>query len=236
MSRVRRRAQKDSGWLLAQRATDQCNGPVIRCAHKLVELDTAQDRWHRCGRAMVRRYVDEPASPARVAPVGRCAVRTSRTRLDHPEPPGRRAVDFRALRSDLGACPLCSSRSSPATRGTRTDSAEVAEDRCVSTRAWIHSLNRPRVVPRRVGGHLRPGSDADRYIYIMSIPERAARGSMKEAVGVHIKLTPEIYEQLAQAAADRGVSKRALLTAALVRELTDPSLDKPQDTLYDVAS
>ncbi|GGM10208.1 hypothetical protein GCM10011594_32630 [Nakamurella endophytica] len=83
---------------------------------------------------------------------------------------------------------------------------------------------------------LPPPGGAGHYMYSMSVPERASRGSMKEAVGVHIKLTPELYAQFDRAAAERGISKRALLTAALERELSDPSIDKPQETLYDVAS
>ena len=58
----------------------------------------------------------------------------------------------------------------------------------------------------------------------MATPRRAPKGSSKDAVGVFVKLAPTVYEEYVRAAAERGITKRRLVEAAIRRELADPTV------------
>lgn len=56
---------------------------------------------------------------------------------------------------------------------------------------------------------------------------RARAGEAKNTRNLFSHVAPEIYEAYEAAAQTRGVTKRALLERALMRELTDPTLIAP---------
>ena len=58
----------------------------------------------------------------------------------------------------------------------------------------------------------------------MTEPRRAPKGSAKTAEGIFVKVAPEIREAYARAAAERGITKRRLVEAAIARELADPTV------------
>lgn len=57
-----------------------------------------------------------------------------------------------------------------------------------------------------------------------SAPKRAPRGSGKNRIGVLAELDPEIVQAIAERAAALGITKRAFISDAIVRELTDPTI------------
>lgn len=65
-------------------------------------------------------------------------------------------------------------------------------------------------------------------------PRRAPRGSAKDTIGIYIDLDPELHALFERAVADRGITKRRLVEAAIRRELADPSVwadTEPQEEL-----
>lgn len=75
-------------------------------------------------------------------------------------------------------------------------------------------------------------SSHQRYIYIpMTAAYRAPKGTASDARGIYVKVTPELFEAYERAAAERGITKRSLIEAALAREIADPSLTAPQEEL-----
>lgn len=62
--------------------------------------------------------------------------------------------------------------------------------------------------------------------------KRSPAGSAKNAIGIFIQLDPALYEAFIKAAAERDVTKRSLVCAALRRELADPTVTSDQEGLY----
>jgi len=58
----------------------------------------------------------------------------------------------------------------------------------------------------------------------MTAPRRAPKGSLKDAIGIYVQLSPEVYEQYVQASTSRGITKRRLVEAAIRRELAEPTV------------
>jgi len=64
---------------------------------------------------------------------------------------------------------------------------------------------------------------------------RAPRGSAKNCIGIYADIDPELHAAYERAVAERNITKRQLIEAALRRELADPTISAPQGGLYDVA-
>lgn len=58
----------------------------------------------------------------------------------------------------------------------------------------------------------------------MSTPARAPRGSLKDAVGIYAQLPKELFDAYVQASAERGITRRLLVEAAIRRELAEPTV------------
>jgi hypothetical protein len=65
--------------------------------------------------------------------------------------------------------------------------------------------------------------------------KRAPRGANKDVIGIYVALDPDMYAAYVKAAAERDITKRELVVAALRRELADPTISNAQGGLYDVA-
>lgn len=55
-------------------------------------------------------------------------------------------------------------------------------------------------------------------------PRRAPRGSAKDTIGIYVDLDPELHALYERAVADRGITKRRLVEAAIRRELSEPTV------------
>ena len=64
---------------------------------------------------------------------------------------------------------------------------------------------------------------------------RAKRGTAKDVIGVYIQLSPELHRRFEEAVAERDITKRRLVEAAILRELDHPTALNDQGGLYDVA-
>lgn len=65
--------------------------------------------------------------------------------------------------------------------------------------------------------------------------QRAPRGSAKDAIGIFVMLDPELHAAYERAVAERNITKRRFVEAAIRRELSEPTAFSEQGGLYDVA-
>lgn len=56
---------------------------------------------------------------------------------------------------------------------------------------------------------------------------RAVRGTAGDTRGLYQKVSEELFDAYTAAAAERGITKRALLERALMREINEPTLLAP---------
>lgn len=61
----------------------------------------------------------------------------------------------------------------------------------------------------------------------MTAAYRARKGEAKNTRNLFSAVAPEVYEAYETAAAERGITKRALLERALMREIADPTILAP---------
>ena len=61
-------------------------------------------------------------------------------------------------------------------------------------------------------------------IWLMATPRRAPRGTAKDVIGIYVQIAPQIYEDYVRTAAERGITKRRLIEAAIQRELIAPTV------------
>ena len=65
---------------------------------------------------------------------------------------------------------------------------------------------------------------------------RAPRGSAKDVIGIYVELSPDLHRRFEEAVAQRDITKRRLVEAAIIHELEHPTvLNDGQGVLYDVA-
>lgn len=64
---------------------------------------------------------------------------------------------------------------------------------------------------------------------------RAPSGSAKNCKGIFADIEPELYEAFDRAVAERNITKRQFIRAALRQELANPTITADQGRLYDVA-
>ena len=95
-------------------------------------------------------------------------------------------------------------------------------------------INLPAGQSRLVRRVIPPPASAPRFHMPMTA-RRAPRGSAKNCIGIYADIDPELHAAYERAVAERNITKRQLIEAALRRELADPTISAPQGGLYDVA-
>ena len=134
------------------------------------------------------------------------------------------------LKQGLATSPPDNWRRSPSSSAYPTESFFNIDER----RSMPNSVSSPARQPRPVRRVIPPPAAGSRFHMPMAA-RRAPRGSAKNCIGIYADIDPELHAAYERAVAERNITKRQLIEAALRRELADPTITAAQGGLYDVA-
>ena len=69
----------------------------------------------------------------------------------------------------------------------------------------------------------------------IDMAQKAKKGSARDTVGIFVHIDAQLHKAYLEAVAERDITKRRLVEAALRRELAEPTVMATQGGLYDVA-